>query len=93
LTPRAGFGTVRATCRRPAGENLIVRVKLALAAVAAGFVGALVPATAAQAYCDPVLSELYGRCTNSCYETARAYDSVDRRVGNKLPDDPFLCPA
>jgi hypothetical protein len=73
-----------------------VRVKLALAAVAAGFVGALVPATAAQAYCDPVLSELYGRCTNGCVEAGKRYEAVDQKTGDKvLPDyyDVFSCLA
>ena len=73
-----------------------MRPKLVLAAMAVGFLGALVPTSSAQAYCDPLMSELYGRCTNGCVEAGRHYESVDQRTGDTLlPDyyDIFLCLA
>ena len=63
-----------------------MRRKLLLTALTVGVAGALLPASPAAAYCDPLLSDLSGRCTNSCVETGKRYESLDQKVGDKLPD-------
>ena len=70
-----------------------MRKTLALASLGVAVAATLLPVTSASAYADPILSEVFTRCTNACVETARAYHAADARSGDRLPDVEFLCPA
>ena len=43
-----------------------MRRTLSVAALAVGLAAAVLPVASANAYCDPVLLALTGRCTNAC---------------------------
>jgi hypothetical protein len=43
-----------------------MRKTLTAAVLAAGLAAAVLPVASANAYCDPVLLRLTGRCTNLC---------------------------
>lgn len=65
-----------------------MRARLLVAGlIAAG--AATLPVAPAAAYCDPVLSAAFGRCTNSCVETQRAIQSADEKVlGDRISPSP-----
>lgn len=60
-----------------------MRRKLVLAAFILSSVWALGGSTPASAYCEVEMPD--GSCTNSCTETAKAYNKVRAHTGNKLP--------
>lgn len=79
-----------------------MRTGLALAGVFAGAAAFLAPAAPASAYCQEpiiVLDDGSGgggqQCTNSCYDTGRAYEELRAQLpyGDKLPGywDLFAC--
>lgn len=69
-----------------------MRFKLLLAGGLAA-AGTFATSAPASAYCDALLSELTGRCTNGCVETTRTYHTADAKTGDKvLPDVEFICP-
>jgi hypothetical protein len=75
-----------------------MRTKLVLAGLAAGAAAFVAPVAPASAYCqEPVIvidieGSGSGQCTNGCYETSKAYNELRDRL-DKLPADPFVCPA
>jgi hypothetical protein len=67
-------------------RRLLVLTALAGAAMA-------LPATSANAYCDAALYIVTGHCANTCTIAGSVYDKADQATKDRLPDDPFLCPA
>jgi hypothetical protein len=68
-----------------------MRRRLALAALGTGIAATLLPVTSASAYCDPVTSSVTGHCTNPCTAVGGAYQTADRKAGDRLPDVVFIC--
>lgn len=66
---------------------------LRLTALAFAVAASVLPVAPASAYCDPVLYELTGRCTNGCVIAGSAYMRADRAAKDLLPDVDWYCPA
>lgn len=65
-----------------------MRAKLATAALAAGIVAALAPFTPASAQCTPPPVDTGKPCADDACDV---YAALDKRLGDKLPNDLFQC--